>query len=242
MKGERIEFIYELGKISALEAWEVIFEYLTKTGAKSSIPVQLSLTKTTLGQVHEYIDKFKYQHFGVEFNDCFINFGDVANGQHTLIYFEDKSNTVTRDWEQLVKCFADRVPFIQAWLSNIEYKFWQNAYDPIQYTANGRTYEGLPMKSNGLPYPLEQMIIDVSRNPCRRIIRDGYVEAIGATMWLGEEFWSRTGADKDKVMQVYANEIKQLENNILKLQVADELFTESSDKSVQEKLRELIYG
>jgi hypothetical protein len=97
------------------------------------------------------------------------------------------------------------------------------------------------MKSNNLPPPLEQMIIDTSNNPGRRIIRMGYVEAVGSPIWLGRQFWERTGKDKNKVMETFAKESQLIEKDVLRIQVLDKPFTDSSDVAIQNKLRETLY-
>ena len=95
-------------------------------------------------------------------------------------------------WEVVwVKEFANMAPLISARLFNKEYEHWQNAEDLLEYEARGRSMEGLTMKSNDLPPPLNQTIVDTSRNPGRRILQNGYIEAIGHRMWLGPEFFRR---------------------------------------------------
>ena len=83
-----------------------------------------------------------------------------------------------------------------------EYDYWQNAKDPALYSTAGRSIEGLPLRSNGFPEPLERLEIDTSRNPGRPVLRGGYIECVGSTMWLGPSFWSLTGADPSAVRAV----------------------------------------
>ena len=97
------------------------------------------------------------------------------------------------------------------------------------------------MISNNLPPPLEKMIIDTSNNPGRRIIRMGYVEAIGSPMWLGRQFWERTGADKKSVMDTFTNDSRLIENDVLRIQVSDKPFTKDSDPALQNRLRYVLY-
>ncbi|WP_240791765.1 MULTISPECIES: hypothetical protein [Pseudomonas] len=70
--------------------------------------------------------------------------------------------------------------FIQAWVSDIDYDFWQNATDPLEYECAGRSLFGLPMKSNGLPPPLDQMEIDTSGNPGRNVLGKGILRRLAA--------------------------------------------------------------
>ena len=80
--------------------------------------------------------------------------------------------------------------FMEGRLYEEEYEFWQNAKDPLEYKARNKPYDHLPMRSNGLPPPLEQSEIDTSANPGRRLLRKGFIEAVGSPMWLGAEFLS----------------------------------------------------
>lgn len=139
--------------------------------------------------------------------------------------------------------FAHSNAFRSARLYDQEYEYWQNAYDPLQYTAVGRSYAGLPMKSNGLPFPLEQMIVDTSRNPGRRIFREGYVEGVGSVMWLGQQFWTLTGASEQSVLAADWLRCRQLSQGVLRVQAADEPFatSESASAELQDRLRLLLF-
>jgi len=109
----------------------------------------------------------------------------------------------TVSWDAWASPFISDPNFIMAWVADSEYEHWQNAYHPLQYTAVGKSYAHLPMRSNGLPYPLEEQIIDTSANPGRRCLRNGYIEVVGGLMWLGELFWALTGASKDRVDRAF---------------------------------------
>ena len=123
----------------------------------------------------------------------------VANFGIDIIYITSIPGTAISMSDWAASFFGDF--FIMAYVFDVNYQYWQNAQDPLQYSARGKDYSALPMISNGMPPPLEQMIIDTSRNPGRRILCEGYIEAVGATMWLGEVFWSRTHADRNALDQ-----------------------------------------
>jgi len=132
---------------------------------------------------------------------------------------------------------------VHGWVVDREYDYWQNAHDPLQYEAHGRSYAHLPMKSNELPYPLEQMIIDTSRNPGRRVIRMGYVEAVGHLMWFGEPFWKSTGTSKRTVLAQKWLKCEERPGGILRVQAADQPFTSAEGKQgeIQRRLRQLLF-
>jgi hypothetical protein len=129
------------------------------------------------------------------------------------------------------------------WIADSEYQHWQNAYDPLQFKSVGKDFSHLPMKSNGLPYPLEQSIIDTSNNPGRRVIQNGYYEVVGSVMWLGEPFWGLTGADRTAVEHADWIHKSSPRSSVIRLQVADEAFVEGTGRSgeLQGKLRLLLF-
>jgi hypothetical protein len=161
-----------------------------------------------------------------------------------LDFLEIASTTGSRiTWDEWAQPFIGSDDFIMAWLADSEYEHWQNADDPLQYTSAGKSYEHLPMVSNGLPYPLERRVIDTSANPGRRILRRGYIEVVGAVMWLGEPFWSLTGADRKQVENAPWLEVSHPTPSVIKLQVGEPCFTsaEGAGGQLQAKLRSLLF-
>lgn len=133
-------------------------------------------------------------------------------------------------------------PVISARWIDAEYDHWQNAEDPLLYQVAGRAMEGLPMKSNDLPPPLDQMILDISHNPGRRILRDGYVEAIGYRMWLGQEFFRRVpGSSREAVLSIPWLKITELSDDILEIVAHAEPFVDDSTADLQNRLRRLLF-
>lgn len=127
------------------------------------------------------------------------------------------------------------------WLS-AEYHHWQNAEDPLLYRVAGRSVEGLRMKNNDLPPPLDQMIVDISGNPGRRVLRDGYVEAVGHKMWLGSEFFSRVpGVNRDVVVSAPWLRVSERPHGILEIVAGDEPFVDESTADLQVRLRRLLF-
>jgi len=144
--------------------------------------------------------------------------------------------------ESWVEPFLGEAGFIQAWVADVEYDYWQNATDPLQYESAGRSYAHLPMKSNDLPPPLRRNIIDISKNPGRCHLKAGYVEAISATMWLGERFCQRVGKGrKAKVLSDDRLNARAL-NNVIALRVLEHCFCDGHTAQVQNQLREILYG
>lgn len=146
-------------------------------------------------------------------------------------------------WDDWISSIEGVTKIIEAWVVNAEYDYWQNAFDPVQFTSQGRQWEHLPMISNGLPPPLEKTIVDTSQNLGRRILRIGYVEAIGYLMWLGDKFWSLSGANKNDVLKQHWINNQILENGLLRIQIGNNSFSsdEGSEGVDQQQLRQLLF-
>jgi hypothetical protein len=146
-------------------------------------------------------------------------------------------------WDDWATQGISRLDFNMAWVADSEYEHWQNAYDPLQYTAVGKSYAQLPTVSKGLPYPLEREIIDTTSNPRRRLLRRGCIESVGSVMWLGESFWQITGADKRHVADAHWLRVFNLAPSVVKLQAAERSFTtaEGASGELQSKLRLLLF-
>jgi hypothetical protein len=242
MSGQKLEIVYGLEAISTLDAWASICECLKEAGVSSSVDAKLDGVQVKFDTVNDNIQNLSLKHFHIELDEISIVFGVVRTWEHVLIRIDNHSSLRYLHWDTIVKAFLSKAVFTQAWVSDINYQFWQNAEDPLQYKAHGKSYEGLPMKSNGLPPPLEQMNIDTSRNPGRRVIRSGYVEAVGSCMWLSDEFWLRVGSDKKKFIDEFADKIEQMEEGVLKLKVSDMPFTDTSTGVIQDKIRDILYS
>lgn len=179
----------------------------------------------------------------LETDDISLQFGVVSSHEHCFITVQDKTSGAAGNWEILVKPFLSLSGFVQAWVSDVEYNFWQNAKDPAEYEISGRDCSRLPMKSNGLPPPVQRMEIDISGNPGRWMLRSGYVEAVGAVMWLGEAFWARVGPqNKIGVKSTEWLRTSEPETGVLRVQVSEHCFIDDDTESAQERLRALLYS
>ena len=163
----------------------------------------------------------------------------VANFGIDIIYITSIPGTAISMSDWAASFFGNF--FIMAYVFDVNYQYWQNAQDPLQYSARGKDYSALPMISNGMQPPLEQMIIDTSRNPGRRILCEGYIEAVGATMWLGEVFWSRTHADRNALDQKH---LTSPAPNITSLSMRPSSFcsAEGEDGALQNELRTALFN
>jgi hypothetical protein len=181
--------------------------------------------------------------FNIETAAVSIHFSTIRAYQQQLLTISKKESCELSRWEYVVGPFLGCKGFIEACILSDEYTFWQNAADPLQYQAAGRSYEGLPLVSNGLHSPLEKLVIDTSHNPGRRIIKVGYVEMVGYAMWFGQPFWDRVGNHRHQdLLTASACKVDEMANGIVRVVAHEEPFIDETTKKAQENLRRLLFG
>jgi hypothetical protein len=131
-------------------------------------------------------------------------------------------------------------PFVHARVYDREYEFWQNASDPLQYEVRGRSLEGVKIFRN---QNLNYDFVDTSSNPGRRVMRDGYIEALGHIMWLSPKFWEKVGRS---ILDVEASGLCRSTSKVGSVDVlrfADQPFTsaEGEEGLLQDRLRSLLF-
>jgi len=171
-----------------------------------------------------------------------FHLGSVRNFQLDFLAIKSIQEDFA-SWDKWACRFVRESNFTMAWLADAEYEFWQNAEDPLQYTSRGKAHADLPKKSNNLTPPLEQTVIDISLNPGRRLLRNGYYEIVGAVMWLGERFWKFSGAEKSKVEETDWLQVSTCSSTTLRVQASPKCFTSetASDGDLQRKLRQILF-
>ncbi|VVE72784.1 hypothetical protein PCA31118_04313 [Pandoraea captiosa] len=172
-----------------------------------------------------------------------FQYGVAASFEHCFVQIEERYPAAAGVWDDWINPFVFEEGFVQGWVSDVEYNRWQNATDPFEYQLAGRDCSHLPRKSNGLPPPVAKEIVDISVNPGRWVLRDGYVEAVAPKMWLSELFWRRVGLEKkNRFQQEYSESIKALVGGILKLVLQDIDFDSEVTAEEQVRLRSALYG
>lgn len=148
----------------------------------------------------------------------------------------------SRSWDAWVSPFLGDTRFVQAWITDAEYDFWQNASQILEYEAVGKPFRHLPLISNGLPPPLQGQNIDTSSNPGRTIIRQGYIEAVGSKMWLGQLFWAAVQRDFETVGDVVGVSIGRQSDLGIVVLVSDRDLTDPGSSETQIRMRQQLYG
>jgi hypothetical protein len=241
MSAEQLKIIFERGTLSV----ESTLQQIESVLAKHLVPLSdftLYEQPVTLPMALQQIQRRKRKTFHLSGQGFEFVLGSVGN--YDVDFLEIKS--VARPsipWDEWTTPFVSNPHFVMAWVVDYEYDYWQNASDPLQYTAVGKSYSHLRMKSNGLPYPLEQQIVDTACNPGRWRFGDGYIEAVGAVLWLGNPFWALTGANQEQVEGTAWLRVSHPADSVTKLQVADQNFTTADGTSgdLQTRLRSLLF-
>jgi hypothetical protein len=153
-------------------------------------------------------------YFALESPGLHVHFATIENHKlHFLDFTGAPSVEVAETW-----LAPFQSSFLMAYLTDDKYRRWQNARDPLEYRASGRSYEHLPMRSNGLPPPLDQMEIDTSRNPGRYVLREGFIEVVAPLMWLSPTLFKITGATVEDVRTLEWAETTVLSDGVVRFE------------------------
>ena len=234
---QRIEIVFDMGSQNSEIIWQRIAKLLRNM--KTDNKLTFYEKETNLKELTAIIAKEKS--FNIKSNNYSFHMVTVTNSKHILLQIETKQCS-SNWWVSWINEFIQLNGFIQAWLVDSEFDYWQNANDPIEYSSAGKSFDGLPMISNGLPPPLEQLNIDTSMNAGLRKLCDGYVEAIGAKMWLSDIFLNNIGKDIESIAKNSGANIKKLKNGVVELSMTTDLFVDETSIKEQKKLRNALYG
>jgi len=166
--------------------------------------------------------------------------GAVRNHNLSFINISNVPHDRESSW---VRHVAEHSTLISARRFDQDYHYWQNADAPGLYQAHGRSIEGLPLRHNGFPPPYGEYVIDTTQNPGRRILREGFIEAVGNRMWLGSEFFRRVpDITEDTILADPRIRIEKGEDGVLELVAQEEPFVDDSSAERQEYVRRLLFG
>ncbi len=167
-----------------------------------------------------------------------INGGSIANHEHDFLIAVCHDISIKKI-VTLTELIIDELPVTQAFVHDYEYYYWQNAADLLLYESEGKDHSSLPKRSNDLPYPLEQTIVDVSQNPGRYVLREGFRETVASPMWLDNKL-IRNLTDLQKMGNVELSKYK----NLLRIETKYETFSSANGEQgeIQRRIRHAIYG
>lgn len=239
MGADKVEMVFRLDSLKAVDVARRGMEVLGLRDAQ----VYLYGKEMNANAALQKIAKDGNPFFNIETAGASIHFSTMKAYQQQLLTIFKKDGLELCAWGGIVESFAGCEGFTQACLLNDEYMLWQNAFDPIQYQAARRSYRHLPLVSNGLPNPLQKLIVDTSHNPGRRVIKIGYLEIIGHVMWFGAPFWSLVGERyREAVLGSAAYQVTRMPNDIVRVVASNQPFIDDASKAKQEDLRQLLFS
>lgn len=143
---------------------------------------------------------------------------------------------------EITECFCANCSVVQGFLQSrmydCNYDRLQNATSLSEYDKAGVDTEELELVSNGLPFPLEEKIVDTSKHPGRRVLRDGFIECVGHKMWFSSGLIEKLQIDIDKLSLLCAVETF---GDGTKFVFGEAPFHDKSSAAVQKTARELLY-
>lgn len=234
MSGESLRIVFKLNTLPAAVALDAIQAVLAKSGMPTAgftaqgAATSFDALKRTIGS---------RPGFTINGQGCEFRYGALR--RHWIDYLTISCDAKVR-WDDWAGAFIGLEGFVMAWVYDTDYDRWQNMKDPGEYAANKKDCSQLPKKSNGLTYPFERQEIDIAKNPGRYEFRNGYIEAVGATMWLGELFWLLAATDKAALAAYGSTPVP----NVMKIAVAEKCFrsADGPEGALQAKLRSLLFA
>lgn len=204
----------------------------------------INRTSIKAAKIEDILDGAYVPSFEVLGESFSFDYGQDGGQNYDCVFIEAASTALVPEIcdEIVSETVADDPNFVQAHFVDKNYQYLQNIYDPIQFKGLGLSMKGLPMKSNGLPFPLEQQIVDTSQNPGRYRLCQGYVEASAAYMWFGDLFWQITGADPILAASRMPEGVTMVFDKCWKLHSSTGLFRDESTASIQNGIREAVFG
>jgi hypothetical protein len=182
------ELVFTEDGITAAEVWALLLAWILD----KSIPVEavkLYGMPMPAKDIAASLSKHNLHTFDIEHGTCELTYAIMAQCEISCLFLSGYSQA---ELVEIVEQFAAKESFIQARLFDREYDYWENASDPVEFSSRNRTLDGRQLRSNGLPFPLEKLVVDTSRNSGRRVLKKGFVESIGHIIWLGQKFWAHT--------------------------------------------------
>ena len=180
MKGSAIECIFTGDRLNAIEAANSLMDlFVAHYG--SQVDIQHYDEKLRLYELPDRIRSAQRRSFLLEVNSLEVRFAFLPNYDHACVIIEDTEDFTT-DWLAYVNCFRSRTDLFSICTYDRRYECWQNMTDPRVLTNMGLPTDDLTIFHDEM-FDIDQ--VDTTGNPGRRVLQHGYVEAIGAEMWLG---------------------------------------------------------
>lgn len=237
---EGARFVFESDVTDSLALFRLVLASYREIGLEESL--FLKGVDVTASKLESIISKKRGWPSGIMSNG--VNFLSGMLPARRLSFLDLKNvDSSVEGTPELFQHLVAGVGFVHAWVYDIEYSYWQNARDPLEYEGAGRSVANLPKRSNGLPAPLNQLEIDISKNPGRIELKIGFVEAVGRLMWLADRFWGKVGTDKVQSCGMLRQQGFDVgESNGIVQVNAGERFLDATSDERQQTLRRVLFG
>lgn len=173
----------------------------------------------------------------------YIKFGHLLDWRIDQLIIKGFDNLIrARDiwWESLL----NHPNFLMARLMDQDYDVKQNSRSVHIYETNDWPHMHLPKISNGMPPPIDEIIVDTRVNPGHWRFKHGYIEGVAAQMWLGDAFFKAVNLEKSALNGVPWLEVNELANGVVHLKAYDTEFNsdQGEQRELQIKLRKLLFS
>tara|TARA_R110001592_G_scaffold349845_1_gene645485 strand:- start:1231 stop:1959 length:729 start_codon:yes stop_codon:yes gene_type:complete len=236
MNNIKLECVFIAGSMDRLKIWDQIEQLLTPVSE-----IELYDKPIQINKLRNQIKKLKGDFFNIKADQYSIRFAAVPNSSLSFLQVKVKESKEPGWWQDWINIFSSYSGFLQGWLSDIDYEYWQNASDPVQYQAHGKPIDGLALVSNGLPHPMQKNVVDTSKNLGLRKLCNGYIEAIGAQMWLSTDMLRILSIDEEAVHECPI-EVSEYSAKVLWLSSKYTVFKEGLDEQLEESIRNWLFN
>ncbi len=228
--------VFKIDTCSIIKVWESALSGLSEANLLEDYFRINGNVLLPPNKVMGYLLESKSKHIGVTSERFNLSVGDVGAHNITRLDITGKNIDLNVIANKLIELNAIQ----QAFIVDYDFDYWQNAEDILQYKAKGKVYEHLPLISNRLPFPLEQKIIDTTKNPGKYEIKDGYIKVAAYRMWLDANLVERLGVDIKSLEMTLGAKVS-CHNDIYLVHVGESPFTESTPKEVLLNMKNLIF-
>lgn len=238
---EGVRFVFDSDVMDSLALYRLVLASYRKNGLAESFFIKG--VEVTACKLENIISEKRVWPSGVVSNGVNFLSGMLPARRLSFLDLKNLDSSIEGPTLELSQHLVAAMGFVHAWVYDIEYSYWQNVRDPLEYEGAGRSVANLPKRSNGLPAPLNQLEIDTSKNPGRIELRIGFIEAVGRLMWLADRFWEKVGTDKVQscgMLKKKGFDVSE-SNRIVHVNAGERFFDVTSDER-QQTLRRILFG
>ena len=231
-----LELVFQGSSYEPSAGWEAVVPMLREAGLLEGIyKVVAAGAPVTVERVSSVLRKKRSTFFAVEGNVTTCSNALGKGGAWCLdIEFHEESRIPATDlMNNWIAPMGSIGRLHYARLYDTVWEQWQNERQVAKFGYVGRSIEGLKLVWDST---FEEEVVDTTVNPGRIVERDGYMEAVGHQMWLPEEFWKLTGANRGALEAAFPSRTM---DDLLAVSLSPKPFGDTNLPS--EKLRRLLF-